>query len=222
MINEELVKMARLAQRDDRMATGALYGDLADRIEALTAEVRRWHGLFDEKHRLMLEEKAKADALTEQLEAARADAKEAEAYAEGLERDLKTCRMAQVVMDNTVAELERERDRQYDENVHRIAEEAKAEARAEAAEAKLATCEKYRDAYAECDRIGTQAVRDLETKLAKALEALRKIAAEASVPVHTWKNGINFKKMYEGWRKVAVQRIDKARATLAEIEGEKG
>ena len=44
--------------------------------------------------------------LTEQLEAARADAKEAEAYAEGLERDLKTCCMAQTVMDNTVAELE--------------------------------------------------------------------------------------------------------------------
>jgi hypothetical protein len=38
MTDEELVKMARLAQRDDRMSTGALYGDLADRIEALTAE----------------------------------------------------------------------------------------------------------------------------------------------------------------------------------------
>jgi chromosome segregation ATPase len=50
-------------------------------------------------------------ALTEQLEAAQADAKEAEAYAEELERDLKTCRMAQVVMDNTVTELEKERDR---------------------------------------------------------------------------------------------------------------
>jgi hypothetical protein len=33
-------------------------------------------------------------------------------------------------------------------------------------EAKLTACEKYRDAYAECDRIGTQAVRDLEAKLA--------------------------------------------------------
>ena len=30
----------------------------------------------------------------------------------------------------------------------------------------LATCEKYRDAYAEMERIGTQAVRDLEAKLA--------------------------------------------------------
>jgi Lar family restriction alleviation protein len=56
------------------------------------------------------------EALTEQLEAARADAKEAEAYAEGLERDLKTCRMAQVVMDNTVAEAVKmldEQDRKY-------------------------------------------------------------------------------------------------------------
>ena len=40
-------------------------------------------------------------------------------------------------------------------------------------EAKLATCEKYRDAYAECDRIGTQAVRDLEAKLDKAVAALQ-------------------------------------------------
>lgn len=38
MTDEELVKMARLAQRDDRMSTGALYGDLAARIEALIVE----------------------------------------------------------------------------------------------------------------------------------------------------------------------------------------
>ena len=44
--------------------------------------------------------------------------------------------------------------------------------RIEALEAKLSTCEKYRDAYAEMGRIGTQAVRDLEAKLAKAVEAL--------------------------------------------------
>jgi hypothetical protein len=65
-------------------------------------------------------------------------------------------------------------------------------------------------------------VRDMTAKLAKAVEGLREIAAVASVTVHTHnKGGINFKKMYEGWRKVAVQRIDKARATLAEIEGAK-
>ena len=66
------------------------------------------------------------------------------------------------------------------------------------------------------------AIEALEAKLAKAMEALREIAAVASVPVHTHnRGGINFKKMYKGWRKVAVQRIDKARATLEEIEGDK-
>ena len=68
-------------------------------IEALTAE-------RDEHWKSFVHWRKEADALTEQLEAARADAKEAEAYAEELERDLKTCRMAQAVMDNTVAELE--------------------------------------------------------------------------------------------------------------------
>lgn len=48
---------------------------------------------------------------------------------------------------------------------------------------------------------------------AEAAEAaLKKIAEPASVPVHTWKNGINFKKMYEQWRRIAVNRIDIARA----------
>ena len=46
--------------------------------------------------------------------------------------------------------------------------------RIEEMEAKLATCEKYRDAYAECDRITTQAVRDLEAKLAKCEAQLGK------------------------------------------------
>jgi hypothetical protein len=45
-------------------------------------------------------------ALTEQLAAAQDDAKEAEAYAEELEKELRTTRMAQAVMDNTVADLE--------------------------------------------------------------------------------------------------------------------
>ena len=63
---------------------------------------------------------------------------------------------------------------------------------------KLATCEKYRDAYAECDRIGTQAVRDLEAKLAKARVALSEI--QRCVPKH-----------------IAGEI---ARVTLAEIKGE--
>ena len=45
----------------------------------------------------------------------------------------------------------------------------------QATEAKLATCEKYRDAYAECDRIGTQAVRDLEAKVEAMRGALERI-----------------------------------------------
>jgi hypothetical protein len=44
-----------------------------------------------------------------------------------------------------------------------------------AAEAKLATCEKYRDAYAESDRIGTQAVCDLEAKLDRLVRASTKV-----------------------------------------------
>ena len=34
---------------------------LADAIEALTSEVQRWQCLFDEKHNLMLEHKARAE-----------------------------------------------------------------------------------------------------------------------------------------------------------------
>ena len=37
-MTDDLVKMARLAQRDERMSTGALYGALADRIKELEAE----------------------------------------------------------------------------------------------------------------------------------------------------------------------------------------
>ena len=72
--------------------------------------------------------------------------------------------------------------------------------RIEELEAKLTTCEKYRDAYAECDRIGTQAVRDLEAKLAKALDAL-----EVGIAKH---NG-------------AEKFLKVARTTLAELTGGK-
>jgi hypothetical protein len=37
-MTDDLVKRARAAFHDDRLSTGALYGELADRIEALTAE----------------------------------------------------------------------------------------------------------------------------------------------------------------------------------------
>ena len=44
-------------------------------------------------------------------------------------------------------------------------------------EANLKTCEKYKDAYAQGDKIGTQAVRDLEAKLDRAIAALRRVDA---------------------------------------------
>jgi hypothetical protein len=84
-----------------------LVPDTADRIEALTAE-------RDEHWKSFVHWRKEADALSEQLEAARADAKEAEAYAEELERDLNICRMAQVVMENGIAEAEKERDHWQD------------------------------------------------------------------------------------------------------------
>jgi chromosome segregation ATPase len=145
MTNEEVI--ARLREDD----TDFWHCEAADRIEALTAELtlaeQRGYSNAMEAERKLHEDRI--EALTEQLEAARADAKEAEAYAEGLERDLKNCRMAQAVMDNTVAELKRERD------TLRLVIEANIEkhrSRAEAAEAKLAKAvEALREIEADCD-----------------------------------------------------------------------
>jgi hypothetical protein len=69
---------------------------------------------------------------------------------------------------------------------------------------KLATCEKYRDAYAECDRIGTQAVRDLEAKLAKAVEDAEK-----------WRYAF----AAQSRKLQAVLYIEGVKAVLAELEG---
>ncbi len=170
----------------------------ADRIEALTGQLKT---VLDREAATTARYDAKLETLTEQLEAARADAKEAEAYAEELEKELNICRMAQVVMDNGIAEAEKERD----DYAFRLADanNTYSEMHVALSEAndKLATCEKYRDAYAECDRIGTQAVRDLGAKLAKAVEALRYYAVEA-MPWDADDSLI-------------------ARVALAEIEGEK-
>lgn len=121
------------------------------------------------------------EALTEQLEAARADAKEAEAYAEELQGDLtELCR--QLI----------------------------------ATEDKLATCEKYRDAYDKMGRIGTEAYRDLEAKLAKAVEGLDKAAAliEDRHVVYMTLKGRNPKDYISDLSLIAKE----VRAMLAEIE----
>lgn len=69
----------------------------------------------------------------------------------------------------------------------------------------LATCEKYRDAYAECDRIGTQAVRDLEDKLAlMVFERDEVIKFERD---EAWKRAAHLEKMW-----------GEAEAKLAECE----
>ena len=81
-----------------------------------------------------------------------------------------------------------------------------AEAYAEELEQRLSICERHRDAYAECDRIGTQAVRDLEAKLAKAVEVIE--WALISWDDHN-KHGYN---MQGDW-------VFDARATLVEING---
>ena len=121
-------------------------------------------------------------ALTEQLSAARDDAKEAEAYAEEVEKERDDYALKLMRAINTYTEMHLDIERLSD---------------------KLATCEKYRDAYAECDRIGTQAVRDLEAKLAKAVEALGDISGNGNAAGRS-----------------PQLMSDKARATLAEIKGE--
>ena len=107
---------------------------------------------------------------------------------EELIKELNICRMSQIVMDNTVADLE----------------------------SKLKICEKYRDAYAEMGRIGTEAYRDLEDKLAecearlgKAVEALQNVIGEYDL----------FRKNeYERGLAPLDDEIHEARATLAEIK----
>lgn len=97
--------------------------------------------------------------------------------------------------------------------------------RSDLASAKLATCEKYRDTYAECDRIGTQAVRDLEAKLAecearleKAVEAL-KFYAEADNYEDQHKPESCGCCYYLHDAEIKEDEGAKARTTLAELKG---
>jgi len=181
--------------------------ELADYIKALTKERDDYAFKLADANNTYSEMHVELEALTEQLEqlvatneAARADAKEAEAYAEELERDLKTCHMAQAVMDNTVAELEKERDHWQD---------------VAGREGVCMTCRGPRGApepygCSDCFNTGYcgewhNERHELREKLAKAVEALRLIEADCEAdypPSH-----------------LAIKYA--ARATLAEIEGEK-
>ena len=72
MTDAELIAMARLAQRDERMSTGALYGDLADRIEALLEQCEGLAQVVDYnwvKHQRVIAAEAKLAKAVEALEA---------------------------------------------------------------------------------------------------------------------------------------------------------
>ena len=73
MTDEELIAMARLAQRDERMSTGALYGDLADRIEALGKACTEWAEVSQSNYRRASTSEAK---LAKVVKARREDALE--------------------------------------------------------------------------------------------------------------------------------------------------
>lgn len=153
--DEELI--ARLRDDSGDWLTDAA----ADRIEALIEESGRRLALARSEGVARVEQFERNEALTEQLTAARQDAKEAEAYAEELENEAVLSKAAYEGVSSLLLSVQQDciKERQ----------------RAERLEAKLATCEKYRDAYDEMGRIGTQAVRDLEAKLVKAVEELRHI-----------------------------------------------
>jgi hypothetical protein len=169
-MSDDLVKRLRDPAFGTETSERLLMVAAADRIEALTKELARstrliskmvplsscgnyvfWDGVGDIELDHNGELRSRIEALTaERDEAARADAKKAEAYAEELEKELNICRMAQVVMENGIAEAEKERDEW--------------KSLAEAAIKDDASKNIY---YAE-----------LKAKLAKAVEAIRNVVEE--------------------------------------------
>jgi len=104
MTDKELVKRLRENQsyewQDPIWETRQ---EAADRIEALTAKVK----LMDDLDVINGE---KIEALTEQLEAARADAKEAEAYAEGLEKEIELNEQEACMLEDDFIKADKEID----------------------------------------------------------------------------------------------------------------
>jgi hypothetical protein len=64
-----------------------------------------------------------------------------------------------------------------------------------------------------------RAAQAAEAREAKLREALETVAQEIAIPVPTWKNGINFKKLYERWRKVARRSHDRTELHLQSSGG---
>ena len=132
--------------------------EAADRIEELEVAIKRQASASKKLRSFDLER-------TQQLEAI--DRSEYTAA-----KTLDSERQANEMLTDRIEELEAKVRSSALQELSTLGQASEAYQAQLAAEAKLADCEKYRDAYAECDRIGTQAVRDLEAKLAKAVEAL--------------------------------------------------
>jgi chromosome segregation ATPase len=146
-LNEALVEL--MDDRDAKLAKAV------EANEKLTAE-------RDEHWKSFVHWRKEADALTEQLEAARADAKEAEAYAEELEKEIELNEQEACMVEDDLIKADKEID-------------------------------------------------DLKAKLAKAVDALRQIAEQTKGVTPEPDN-----------LQIAIGSIHSyARATLAEIEGEK-
>ena len=129
--------------------------EAADRIEELEVAIKRQASASKKLRSFDLER-------TQQLEAI--DRSEYTAA-----KTLDSERQANEMLTDRIEELEAKVRSSALQELSTLGQASEAYQAQLAAEAKLADCEKYRDAYAECDRIGTQAVRDLEAKLAKAV-----------------------------------------------------
>jgi uncharacterized coiled-coil protein SlyX len=88
-MSDDLVKMARLAQRDERMSTGALYGALADRIEELESKLELSEGALDvasrswrECQRILEQTEDKLDKAIDALEKVQAFVRDLEPHAD--------------------------------------------------------------------------------------------------------------------------------------------
>ena len=83
--------------------------------------------------------------------------------------------------------------------------------RIEELEERLATCEKYRDAYAECDRIAPEVVRDLEARLEKAMGALDDL-----ISTYVWVREDEYER---GWSEMS-NAVHEATFVQMELKGE--
>lgn len=137
-IEKLLARLEKRGQQDGEMANHYVRRMEVDRIEAATA----LRAMQAEKRELALDVLATSGQAQEAYE-------------------------AQLAAEAKLAEVEKERDDAVKEAGIQMRHLQVLGDSLAAAEAKLETCEKYRDAYAECDRIGTQAVRDLEAKVAE-------------------------------------------------------